>query len=201
MMFRMNAVFCITFSLLLLVGIGTTLVGIGAVAAQYGAWLEVCRPVPYESDPANDYGRYRGWRPESYNMSGCAAGQYPGRSSSRVAMTLCRPLPPASGAEAVEFIRVALEDLRACPAGKFPMRYGFGDPEGISGGLLSCVPLTPEAAARRWDWSSLKYPIVTPQMASIWATSIASGSPCPPNMAVQWRGDSGPNVPGYPRWN
>jgi hypothetical protein len=201
MMFKMNAVFGLLLSALMLVGIGTVAC-FAAVANQYGTWQEVCRPIPYD-----EFDRRSGQNPyevfpnaeESYKRGPCPRGQYAVQSGYRVAVTLCRPLPPVSCAETAEYLRVVLEDLRFCPAGQFPMRYGSGvDPEGAFGGLVSCSPLDPAAVSRRWDWRDLKDSDGIGDHPYAWALQIAGGSFCPPNMGMNWSSTDGPRYPGMP---
>ena len=212
MMLKMNAVFGVTFSLLVLVGIGSALAAYSYEArftAEYGAWLRVCMPMPSELDYIRDRSLYRGYTGREPNpgpsielspddRGDCPFGQHQTRSVFRVKMTLCRPLPPASNADAAEYLRVALQDLRQCPVGQFPMRYGAGKGLGRLTDIVSCVPRPPDMVARVWDWEYLDQPISDTFNAFRWAGHLAAGSPCPPTMQEDWF--EGGGAPAKPDW-
>jgi hypothetical protein len=195
MMMKMNAIFGVTFAVLVLMGIGTTCIAQAAFNAEYGPWLRVCMPMPYEGPWPEDrwlFRVYTGREPSADSRGGCSVGQYPARSAFRVKQTLCRPLPPTSGVEATGYLTNALQDLRVCPAGQFPMRYGSGkDLEGDFQGHVYCVPKDPATASEIWDWRYFDRPIKNPYHASYLARLLANGSFCPPEMVEQWTRYSG----------
>lgn len=204
MVARTNQVFAIVLSILLLVGVGTSLTAFAVLPERSGNASAICKPLwwAYSRDEANRQAQeirdFAARIPEFMHFLGskkCHSGQYAAAPEYPVATIRCRPLPPAKGPELSNYLADALQDLGACPVGEFPMRYGSGKNLGADN---TCVAWDKETAARKspWNWDNFGSPIEDPYSASDWATVLSRVSPCPPAMDEYWQGNPPPRDMG-----
>ncbi len=134
--------------------------------------------------------------PEAFqDLTICPTSQYPGPADHPVVNIRCEPLPPAGNAEVAKVYADNLQDLRVCPAGKFPKRYSDGK------------DLRPGEKCVRWPANfhdlpdNVDRPMSDPGVAHSNAYQLSTVAPCPYGMdwqAAPTRGSGYPDPPPPP---